>query len=250
MADFKDHFSTQSEDYARYRPKYPKALYEFIFKQTPATNTAWDCATGNGQVAIALAQKFEQVIATDASASQIEHAEENPAVSYHVATAEASGLADESVDLITVGQAMHWFNFDAFYKEAERVARPGALLVIWGYGIHSISPEVDAVVERLNEEYIGPYWPPERKYIDEHYDSIFFPYDALEVPPMHMELFIPMKVLAGYLNTWSSTQRFIQAHQFNPVERILPELEAAWGNPESIKPINWPLFVKAGYIKK
>lgn len=250
MADFKDHFSAQSADYAKYRPKYPKALYEFIFQHCPNKTLAWDCATGSGQVAVALAQKFDKVIATDASTNQIEHAGKHPNVYYHVAQAEESGLAEDTVDLITVGQAMHWFNFDAFYKEAERVAQSGALLVIWGYGVHSITPEVDAVVHQLNDEYIGPYWPPERKYIDEHYDSIFFPYDALTVPPLQMQLYIPMQVLVGYLNTWSSTQAYIKEHGENPVEKILPELEAAWGKPDSIKAITWPLFVKAGYIKK
>lgn len=250
MSSFKDHFSTQSEAYAKYRPKYPKALYDFIFEHVNGRDTAWDCATGNGQVAVALSQKFDEVIATDASANQIEHAENHPRIIYRVAPAEASGLDDRQVDLITVGQAMHWFNFEAFYLEAERVAKQDALLVIWGYAMHSITPEIDEVVNRLNENYIGAYWPEERKYVDEHYETIFFPYDSLDFPKMEMKLMIPLQMLIGYLTTWSSTQRFIQEHGYNPVEKVLPELKEAWGKPEGLKPIVWPLFAKAGYISK
>lgn len=245
---FKDHFSTQSADYAKYRPVYPQALYDFILAYTHNRRTAWDCATGNGQVAVALASHFQHIIATDASENQIAHAKAQDGVAYHVATAEDSGIMDHSIDLITVGQAMHWFNFEAFYKEVRRVAAEGCFLAVWSYGQHSISPEVDSLVKQFNEEMVGPYWPPERKYVDDGYQSINFPFEQVQAPPIEMSLDIPLMALAGYLKTWSSTQRFIKVQGYDPVETLLPELAEAWGNPEEIKRITWPLIIKAGYV--
>lgn len=245
---FKDHFSTQSADYAKYRPVYPQALYDFILEHTHNRRTAWDCATGNGQVAVELAPHFQHIIATDASENQIAHAKAQDGVAYHVATAEDSGIADHSIDLITVGQAMHWFNFEAFYNEVRRVAAEGCFLALWSYAHHSISKEVDEVVQRFNEEVVGPYWPPERKYVDGRYEHIDFPFEQVKPPHIEMGLDIPLMALAGYLRTWSSTQRFIKAEGYDPVDVLLLELTEAWGDPEEIKRITWPLIIKAGYV--
>ncbi len=245
---FKDHFSSQSADYARFRPRYPQALYEFIFSHVKNKELAWDVATGNGQVAIALAEQFEKVIATDASENQLSHAEQNPKVSYAVSAAENSGLPDKSVDLITVGQALHWFDFEKFFKEANRVAKNGCFFAAWGYRIQEINPRVDVITKKFDEELVGKYWPTERGFVDTAYNTIPFPFELIETPAFHLQWRWNLNELMGYLYTWSSTQRYIKDKGHNPLELIEADLAKAWGNPEEEKEIFWPVFMKAGYL--
>ena len=120
---FKDLFSGKSKEYASSRPKYPKVLFEFLVGLVPRRNLAWDCATGNGQAAVCLSEYFEQVIASDASKEQIANAQQRNNIRYEVFPAERTNLADSSVDLISIAQALHWFDLDDFYKEAKRVLR-------------------------------------------------------------------------------------------------------------------------------
>lgn len=247
--DFKDHFSTQAADYAKYRPDYPQELYDYILLHTTGSEAAWDCGTGNGQVAVALSNYFEHILATDPSTQQIEHALPAPNVRYSVAPAEASGLPDNSMDLITVGQAVHWFDFDGFYAEVDRVAKPGALLLIWGYGLHSINPEVDAVINDFYYNTVGSYWPPERKYLDNEYRDIPFPYTQLPVPPLHMEQQWTLEDVVGYLGTWSSVQAYIKEHKANPLQALWPKLLSAWGDKDMVHTVKWPLYVLAAHVQ-
>ena len=99
---FKDHFSGHASGYARFRPRYPAQLFRHLASLAPGHRRAWDCATGNGQAAVALAMHFERVIATDASAQQIENAVAHERVEYRVAPAESSGLDARSIDAVTV----------------------------------------------------------------------------------------------------------------------------------------------------
>ena len=168
MNRFLDHFSVQAEDYSIYRPEYPPELYEWLVSLCNETSLAWDCGTGNGQAAVALTNHFSYVIGTDASESQIYHAMIYPRVEYEVALAHQSPFADNSVDLITVAQALHWFDFKLFFKEVERVAKSEGVLAVWCYELHQITPKIDAVVRQYYEDIIGEYWPPERRHRD-HY---------------------------------------------------------------------------------
>lgn len=246
--NFKDHFSVQSADYARFRPRYPNKLYDFIFEHVKNKRIAWDVATGNGQVAIVLAEKFEKVIATDASENQIRHATERPRVIYKVSTAENSGLPDAIADLITVGQALHWFDFDKFFSEVERTAKPGCFFAAWGYKLHHISSEIDVVTKRFYEEIVGPYWPKERAYVDNSYNNISFPFKTIEAPAFKLQWKWNMNELMGYLYTWSSTQLYIKDKGHNPVDLIEAAMSEAWGNPEEEREVMWPIFLKAGYL--
>src|ERR1700712_181091 len=169
---FKDHFSGHAAVYASFRPTYPAALFDFVLSLTPGRALAWDCATGNGQAALGLADAFEHVIATDASAAQLEHALAHPKIEYRQAPAEDSGLAAGSVDLITVATALHWFDFDRFYAEARRVLAPGGALAAWAYNLPRVTPEVSALIDHLAREVVGTYWPPERKWVDDDYHDV------------------------------------------------------------------------------
>ena len=160
----KDNFSKQSDLYVKYRPRYPKSLYEYIYDRCSQFNAAWDCGTGNGQVAHQLAKRFNNVIATDISAAQLDHALKSTNINYKLASAENSEIESQSIDLVTVAQAIHWFDFDRFYKEVCRVAKPECLLAYWGYDLPKIEPAVDKTVIHFHDEALGDYWDIERGY--------------------------------------------------------------------------------------
>ncbi|MCX7553048.1 class I SAM-dependent methyltransferase [Marinicella sp. S1101] len=246
--NFKDHFSIQAEDYSLYRPEYPTELYDWLASLCPERALAWDCATGTGQVAVALTNRFGYVIGTDASESQIYHATTYPRVEYEVALAHQSPLQDNSVDLITVGQALHWFEFDLFFKEVERVAKADAVLAVWCYELHQISAAVDAVVKKYYHDIIGDCWPPERHHIEQRYATIDFPFETIKAPKCTMEKQWTFKHLVGYLGTWSATQKYIQINGEDPRSLILDELKQAWGNDET-KAVTWPVTIKTFRIK-
>lgn len=242
---FKDHFSKQAVDYAKFRPRYPRALFEFIAAEAPNNESALDVATGNGQAAVALAGFFDQVIAIDASASQIASAEPNERVGYRVAPAEATGLESASCDVVTVAQALHWFDLPAFYQEARRVLRRRGLIAIWAYQHLQVTSEVDAAVWHLYDEIVGPYWPPERKIVEAGYDDLAFPFEELATPEFRIAARWSREHLLGYLRTWSATQRFLQEKGRDPVEEIAPELAKAWGNADE-RLVIWPLSTRIG----
>jgi SAM-dependent methyltransferase len=243
---FKDHFSRQATDYARFRPQYPRALFEFIGKQAPNDERALDCATGNGQAAVALAEFFRAVIGIDASAAQIESAQPNERVEYRVAPAEASGLEADLCDVITVAQALHWFDLEAFYAEARRVLKPGGVLAVWAYNYLRVSPEVEAVLRRFHDQIVGPYWPPERQMVGRGYLNLPFPFEELESPDFQIEVQWTVSHLLGYLRTWSATRRFVAAKGSDPVGLIAGDLEHAWGNPDEPRLASWPLTTRIG----
>lgn len=247
---FKDYFSQNAEDYKKFRPSYPDEMIQFIVEQCSYKNEAWDCATGNGQVAQMLSPYFQKIIATDASAQQIKHALPYPNIDYQVATAESSNLRSQSIHLITVAQAIHWFDLAAFYQEVKRVAAPEAILAIWGYHNHSINAEIDAVILKLYRDILKDYWPPERKKVEEKYTHLQAPFQALHSPDFFMKKQIDLSGLIGYLCTWSALQIYISKNSNNPIQYIYDELLKKWGDPNEIKEISWPVFLNIFHISK
>ncbi|MGI9174279.1 MAG: class I SAM-dependent methyltransferase [Rhodothermales bacterium] len=241
----KDYFSTQSVSYARYRPRYPAALFGFIAAQCPVREQAWDVATGNGQAAHALARHFAHVVATDASRQQIARAVPRNQVTYRVEPAEATSLARQSVDVVTVAQALHWLDVDRFYAEVRRVLKPGGMLAAWTYGLFRVTPYVDRVLDRYYHDLVGSYWPPERRHVEAAYRTLPFPFERLAAPAFEMDVLWSLTDVQGYLGTWSATQRYKEAKERDPVEGIRVELKAAWGEVD-VRPVRWPLHVCMG----
>ena len=239
---FKDHFSALSAGYSKYRPTYPVELFRFLASVSSANNLAWDCATGSGQVAVALADYFSNVVASDASQSQIDAATQHAGVEYRVATAEQSGLADSSVDLITVGQAFHWFNEPPFMAEACRVLRPEGVLAIWCYELCSVSDECDAIVDKIYRDILGDYWSPERLMVEQGYSGVTMPGVMVPAPEFVMSLEWRAADMLGYLRTWSACKRYESQNGSDPVEIISAELRSAWG--DGVRPVSWPLSIK------
>ncbi len=244
----KDLFSEHSSLYKTFRPEYPAALYQFILNQVPDNCLAWDVGTGNGQVAKVLSEYFTSVYASDISEKQIAEAYQAENICYVKCQAEYSGLPAKSVDLITVAQALHWFNFEEFNKEVKRVARPGAVIATWGYELLNINLEIDNLIVDFYKNTVGNYWSPERKHIEDAYQSIPFPFQEIECPEFSIELRWSIDQLLGYINTWSSVQKFIKQNHYNPVDVLRLNIQKHW-NEGDLKKIVFPLFIRMGQIR-
>lgn len=240
---FKDHFSKQAADYAKFRPRYPEELFQWLGSTAPANQLAWDCATGSGQAAVELAKVFERVIATDASEKQVANAERDPRVEYRVATAENSGLESGRCDLITVAQALHWFDLEKFYAEVRRALKPRGVIAAWAYKLATVSPEIDAIVTHYYSEVVGPYWPEERALV-EKFEELAFAFNEITAPAFEMTAEWSIEHLLGYLRTWSATQRFLAAEKRDPLEGVEQELRSAWG--DETRRVVWPLTLRVG----
>ena len=246
--DFKDHFSGKAASYGRYRPHYPPELFSFLAAQCPMRELAWDCGCGNGQASVALADHFERVYATDASAEQIAKAKPHPKITYAVAPAEASGLPSDSVDLVTVAQAIHWFDFDAFYDEVRRVSKPDGLLAAISYGLFEIEPGLDERLHHFHRSTLGPHWPPERRHVDENLTTIPFPFEELEAPRLSLKAAWNLDDLVGYIDTWSALQRYRAETGEDPLPATRDDLAQLWGDPEESKTVRWPLNLRLGRV--
>lgn len=243
---FKDHFSHASDDYRKWRPRYPDDLFTCLAGQSPSRTLAWDCATGNGQAAVALAPCFERVVATDASAAQIEQAEACQGVEYHVAPAEYAPLGNHCVDLLTVAQALHWFDVDRFHIEARRVLKPRGVIAEWGYQLATVDDAIDEVVRHFSEVTVGPYWPPERAWIDTAYADIPFPFEKIDTPAFAMTARWDLDRLLAYFGTWSSVNGYRRAKDSDPRPALREELAPLWGDGE--RDVHWPLKLRVGRV--
>ena len=244
---FKDHFSEYAEVYAQARPDYPEELFDFLGAQCAHHDLAWDCATGNGQAAVSLAKIFKRVIATDGSAQQIQQAQQVANIEYRQAAAEEAFLTENSCDLVTVAQALHWFDTDAFFENVQACLKSDGVFAAWSYGVHRINEPIDAVVGRLYEDILGDYWPPERRLVENHYRDISMPFDTRVEEGLRMSREWNLEQLCGYLNSWSALQRYTRQNGNNPLTLMREELLQAWGpDPEKSYLVEWPLTVIVG----
>jgi SAM-dependent methyltransferase len=243
-AGFQDHFSAVATDYALARPGYPSALFDWIASIVPGRERAWEAGCGSGQATRGLAARFGTVYATDPSSAQIAQAPELANVAYSAEPAEHCRLADASVDAVCVGQALHWFDRDAFFAECARVLRPGGVLVAWGYqDLVPPAPLVEAVASFAAE--IAGDWPRERALVDAAYAGFDWPFEAIAAPAFDMVVNWPLARLLGYFGSYSATKRCRERTGDDPVARHAGALAAAWGDPAVARRLHWPLFVHA-----
>ncbi|HYG00832.1 MAG TPA: class I SAM-dependent methyltransferase [Chryseosolibacter sp.] len=243
----KDYFSNHSKIYAAFRPVYPTALYDYILPFVKEKHTAWDVATGNGQVATVLADVFTTVHATDISKAQLESAFQKKNINYSVGRAEESDFPDGEFDLVTVGQALHWFNLPLFYNEVRRVLKSDGIVAVWGYAILKVSPDIDKHFLHFYNNIVGPYWDDARKLVEDEYATIPFPFH--ELPSKQFQIVVEWDAdqFAGYLTSWSATQKFIRAHGFNPVDDFMRSLQPFWKRHE-VKIVSFPVFLRLGRV--
>jgi SAM-dependent methyltransferase len=248
-ANFKDHFSTGSAGYAAHRPTYPIALVDELARISPGHELALDCGCGTGQLSVLLAGRFAKVVATDASAAQIAEAQSHAGVSYRIALAEESGLPDASVDLVTVAQAAHWLDLEKFYTEVRRIGRPRAAVALISYGVLHAEAEVEPIVQCFYHEIIGPYWPAERRHVEDGYRSLPFPFSETRLADLAIEVSWKLDDLVGYVKTWSAVKAAEKAGGTNLVAEFEGELRNAWGDAGQRRRIMWPLAVRAGHVR-
>lgn len=242
---FKDHFSCHAGEYAKYRPDYPEELFAHLASLAPAREQAWDAGTGSGQAA-GLAAHFARVFATDASAEQIKRAEPHVRVTYAVEPAERTSLIDNSVDLVTVAQALHWFDLDRFYAEVRRVLKPRGVLAAWCYGLTRISADVDPLIDEFYSGTVGEFWPPERRFIDKRYATLTFPFQELPATPFAMTASWNLDEFVGYLGTWSAVQRYRKEWGSDPLPQLRARLLERWGDAGTKREIAWPVYLRTG----
>jgi SAM-dependent methyltransferase len=249
MRPFEDHFGVVSRRYATARPTYPEALFAWLAMVAPGHTLAWDCGAGNGQASVALGEYFDQVVATDASAAQLAAAMPHPRVTYRVAPASASDIADNAADIVCVAQALHWFPLDAFYAEVRRVLKPRGIVAAWTYAAFTIDHSAaDAIVRAYHYGTVDAYWPPERTHVENGYRDMPFPFTPIEVPAFCMRTSWTLEQVTAYLRSWSATVRFVAAHGRDPVMDVERELRAVWGDPDRPFDVDWPLTVIAGRV--
>ena len=243
---FRDHFSGHAAQYAKFRPVYPDELFHWLAREAPDRACAVDVATGNGQAAVALGSRFESVIALDASAAQLDNATPHARVEYRVARAEATGLPDASVDLVTVAQALHWLDHAAFFAEVARVLRPRGVFAAWGYSNAAVAPEFDPAFSDFYTRVVGSYWPPERAIVEARYEPVVLPFDEIAAPAFALEQEMTGEAFAGYIGTWSAVQRYRQAVGSDPLPLIRPAIDRYWPTPQTVRLVRWPLFLRVG----
>ncbi len=241
-AGFRDHFSHDSAGYAAHRPTYPEQLAEWLARESPARTLAWEAGCGSGQLSLLLAERFERVLATDASAQQIAAASAHPRVEYRVAPAEASGLPDRCADLVVAAQAAHWFELERFYAEARRVARPGALLALVSYGKTRVAPDLDPLIDEFHDRTLAGHWPPERAHVVDGYARLSFPFERLAVPELAIVREWGIEELLAYVRTWSGVVALLRAGKAAELERFEVRLRALWGARRLVR---WPLTLLA-----
>lgn len=246
MSGFADHFSRDPVAYARFRPGYPPELFAWLATLPARRSVAWDCGTGTGQAAALLTAHFDLVVGSDPSRAQLAAADRSSGARYFAGSSESSALAAKRVDLVTVAQALHWFDRDRFYREVDRVIAPGGAFAAWSYGVLRSTPAVDAVIAHFYDQTVGPWWPPERALVENGYRDITIPIEEAAAPPFAIEARLTLEELLGYIRTWSAVGRFIAGKGYDPIPELGEALGPVWGDPAVGREISWPLTVRAG----
>lgn len=245
---FKDYFSSQAKEYAQHRPSYPEAMFAYLAALAPSRELAWDCGTGNGQAALALADRFQKVIATDASAAQIENAFSHEKIEYRVEPSEKTTISANSVDLITVGTAVHWFDFEAFYREVRRVGKRDGILAAWTYSFPIIEPEVDRWLEHFYWETLAGFWPKRIHYLEERYETLPFPFEEIKPPEFEMKATWEVDNVLGFLASWSAVRKLLETQGESAFDEPAKELEHIWRKGAKKREIRWPLHFRIGKL--
>jgi ubiquinone/menaquinone biosynthesis C-methylase UbiE len=246
----RDHFSTQSALYLKYRPQYPPALYNFLSSLLQERTMAWDCGTGNGQCALSLTEYIDHVLATDLSLNQIQQAQPHPAIEYKVLPSEQLQGYDSKFDLITCANAMHWFNLDAFYATVRRVLKPQGVLAAWCYGVPFVSDEIQPAIHFLHDEVLGSFWEEANHLVEQEYKTLYFPFQEIEAPAFYSERTFNRADFIRYFHTWSATQKYIQQHGVNLVDAWEPTIHPLWPDADEEKIIRWKLILKVGRLAR
>ena len=244
----KDYFSIQSLQYSKYRPTYPKKLYRYLLSECRDRKLAWDVGTGNGQAAKKLSIYFDKVCATDISNSQILNSFPEQNINFVVANEQVPSLKKSSVDLITVAQALHWFDTKIFYSEAKRLLKRYGLIACWCYSGFSIDERLNREINWFYSVFLKGFWPPEIRLVETGYRTLSFPFRELRVPKFEIKLVWNFKNMLCYMSTWSAVVNFKKRQGYDPISKNLERLKLAWGDLEGKKEVKWSISLRAGHL--
>ncbi len=241
-------FGENATDYQAFRPDYPEALFAWLADAAPARGLAWDCGTGSGQAALGLSRHFDGVLATERDPRQLALAPKRPSIAYRLAAAEDDLGLEGAVDLVACACALHWFDLKRFYPVARRALKPGGLLAAWTYDWPWTGRgPLDAVLERLKTEILGPFWGENAHYYFSGYRTLPFPFPERESPPFRTKIADSKEDLVRFLSTWSATRRYEARTGRDPLALVDKDLDAAWRADPPALPIEVPLHLRCGY---
>jgi SAM-dependent methyltransferase len=241
-------YSAVADAYARTRPHYPPELFAFLASLVEPRRLAWDCATGSGQAAVDLAEHFERVLATDLDAEQVARARAHPRVTYRVASAEKSGIASDSIDLVTVAAAVHWFDLERFFEEVRRVVRPGGVLAAWSYHVGHIEPPFDEAFAPFYRDVVAPYFAAGAKLVDDRYEGLELPGEPIVTERFHVIASWDLAHTLAFVDSWSGTHQYIERRGRSPVPLLARALEPLWGDPAQTRVLRWPLYLRVSRL--
>lgn len=241
-----DHFSDRAEMYARHRPVYPAAAARVVAGAAAARGRVWEPGCGSGQLTGALAAMFDTVVASDPSADQLARAPRQPGIHLLRERAETSALSTGSADAVVVGQAAHWVDLPAFYREATRVGRPGAVVALVSYGTPRVDGPPGTLVSDFHRRTLAPYWPPARRHVDDGYARLPFPFPRIPAPALDMERSWSVEDFLGYAGSWSGVRRAIEATGPALFDAFAGSLRTAWGT--GARRVRWPLTILMGRL--
>ena len=245
---FTDLFSERADLYVSARPRYPSDLFAFVASKAPALGRTWDCGTGNGQAALSLAAHFSEVLATDPSQDQIAQATPAENIRYSVQRAEQTDFPARHFDAICVAQALHWFDFDAFFTEAKRVAKPGALFAAWGYSWPNVTPRFDKAFKASVRDILEPYWASQNRLLWNGYAEVLFPFPRLATPSFQISARWTFDQFMAYIGTWSATRKCMSEIGSGFLSDAVRTLQPLWDSREATREVGMPLCILAGYV--
>lgn len=246
----KDNFSKKSDCYARYRPGYPQQLFDFILDQVEKNDLALDCGTGNGQAATVLSNYFKKVYAIDISSNQIENAPRKQNIEYLICEAEQTPFPEETFDLITVAIAIHWFHFDTFYPEMQRIARNNCVFACWGYNLlYTDNKDFNELLKAFYSETLNGYWDHERRFVEQNYQTIPFPFEEIKNPGFEHTVQWSLFQIEGYLGTWSAVHNYLRKNGSDPVSEFI-QIVIKRMAPSTVLSVTFPIFMRIGKIFK
>ncbi|MGR8948070.1 MAG: class I SAM-dependent methyltransferase [Gammaproteobacteria bacterium] len=246
----KDYFSNQAKAYKTFRPLYPASLFEYLRGALNEPALVLDCATGSGQAALGIAGPGISIVGLDLSFEQLRNAPRKKNIDWLQGSAKSLPLKNNSFDLVIVAQALHWFAFDEFYSEINRVLKPGARFAAWTYSLlavcHQLGPALEQVIRWFYHDVVGDFWPPERRWVDDEYRTIPFPFAVIDTPDFFIDLSWNRDALIGYVSSWSAVQLYEKAHAKSPIPLLVRHLADVWPNPKHRVSISWPLALRLG----
>ena len=223
-------FSTVARAYANFRPGYPPELFEWLARVSPARDAVWDCGCGSGQASVPLAEHFAVVHATDVAPEQIAAAKAASARALFGRSCRTqrsrtriSGPGDRRPGTALVRR-------DGVLRGSRTRRAPWRAAGGAGTirGRNSWTRSSTGASSSSIRRWLGPYWPPERRHVEDGYKTLPFPFEEVETPEFGFELNWNLEQLAGYASSWSATARYRQALGTDPVPLLRESLEPAW----------------------